>query len=186
MRQEIEEIFLQVCGGTGNRVYLACADHLGQGEPDFCRAHSSSHRKQHFSAVFQMGLVGTCGVDSFTGVEMPKVFIEERGYGHEGFLIQIGEWSLPACSFTAGFADRPAANALEFCPNFDQLGATSGTRWQWAVGDFPFSPIPFVGYLSEVVLGPIWGSDPWVFPKFDACHSSSRLPQAHSMCLRNP
>ena len=85
------------------------------------------------------------------------------------------------------FRRSPGSERIGVLPEFRSTWRHKRhTLVQWAGGDFPFSPIPFVGYLSEVVLGPIWGSDPWVFPKFDAFHSSSRLPQAHSMWLRNP
>jgi hypothetical protein len=74
---QVEQVFLQVGPGAGDGLHLVAADHLGQRQAQFGRAHGPGQRDEHRPAAVQVALVAVGGVDHRRGVEVPVMMPQE-------------------------------------------------------------------------------------------------------------
>ncbi len=79
MRDEIEDILLEVRARTADGVHLALANHFRERKPDLRRAHRARHGEKHHAALVEMGRVTIGGVPKRSRVEVPEVMADESG-----------------------------------------------------------------------------------------------------------
>ncbi len=77
VRDEVEDVFLEVGARAADRVHLAAADHLGERQAQLGGAHGARERDQHLAAAVQVLHVGIGRVDERRAVEMPIVMTDE-------------------------------------------------------------------------------------------------------------
>ena len=77
MRDEVEDVLFKVCTGATDRVYFVLANHFGQREPKFGRAHRACDRDQHFAALLQVIRIAFCGIFQRCRIKMPEMMRDE-------------------------------------------------------------------------------------------------------------
>ena len=53
VRNQIENVFLQICAGAANAMHLILTDHLGQRNTELRRAHRAGQRQKHLAALLR-------------------------------------------------------------------------------------------------------------------------------------
>jgi len=77
VRDEVEDVFLEVCAGATDRVHLVPADHLGQGKAELGCRHRPRQCDEHRPAAFEMfDVIVGCGAKCCR-VEMPVMVLDE-------------------------------------------------------------------------------------------------------------
>ena len=79
VRDEVEDVFLEVGAGAADGVHLSLANHLGERDAQLRRAHRAGERHHHRATRLEVGDVGERGVVERRGVEVPVVALDERG-----------------------------------------------------------------------------------------------------------
>ena len=74
---QVEDVFLQVVGAAADEGDLVPADHLGQGDTEFCGGHGSGHGEEHLAALVKELFIGLGGVYEGSGIEMTVVVGDE-------------------------------------------------------------------------------------------------------------
>ena len=77
VRDEVEDVFLQIGAGAADAVNLVLADHLGQRKAQLRGAHGAADGDEHLPARSQQGVVGLGCVDQRGGVEMAIVVLDK-------------------------------------------------------------------------------------------------------------
>ena len=77
VRDEVEDVFLEIGARAGDRVHLAAADHFRERQAKLGGAHGTRQRDEHLPAGVEMPHVGIRGVDESGAVEMPIVMADE-------------------------------------------------------------------------------------------------------------
>ena len=77
VRDEVEDVFLEVRAGAADAVNLARADHLRQRHAELGRAHRAGQRDEHRAAAIEMRDVAVGRVAQRRGVEVAVVMIDE-------------------------------------------------------------------------------------------------------------
>src|SRR5262249_1720700 len=77
VRDEIEDVFLEIRAGAADGRDLVLANHLGQRETELGRRHRPRQRDQHLSAVFEVAVVVARGRLERGGIEVSVVVIDE-------------------------------------------------------------------------------------------------------------
>jgi hypothetical protein len=74
---QVKDIFLQVGGGTGDRVNLSLANHLGQGNSQLGRTHGAGQRDQHFASLVDVVSVSLGCRQRLARIEVAKMSLHE-------------------------------------------------------------------------------------------------------------
>jgi hypothetical protein len=82
VRDEVEEVFLEVRPGAADGVDLIAADHLGERPTEFGGAHRAGEGHEHPAAVVDALFVRDRGVAESRGVEVSEVLVDEISDGH--------------------------------------------------------------------------------------------------------
>ena len=91
VRDEVEDVLLEIRARAADRVDLAAADHLGERQAELGRAHGAGERDEHLAAAVDVLHVGIGGVDEGGAVEMPIVVADEiRDRAHRINLRRLG------------------------------------------------------------------------------------------------
>ena len=77
VRDQVEDVFLQVGTGAADGVNLALADHLGERQAQFGRAHGAGEGHEHLPALVEVAHVSIGRIDERHGVEMPVMVMDE-------------------------------------------------------------------------------------------------------------
>ena len=77
VRHQVEDVLLQVGAGAADGVNLPLADHLGERQAEFGRAHGAGQRHEHLPAVVEVAPVSIGRVDERHGVEVPVMVMDE-------------------------------------------------------------------------------------------------------------
>ena len=77
VRDEVEDVFLEVGARAANRMHLIPANHLRQRETEFGRAHGAGQCHEHHPAVIDVLLIGVGSVDKRGRVKMPVVMMNK-------------------------------------------------------------------------------------------------------------
>ena len=86
MRDEIENVLLQIRAGAGDEMHLVLADHFGERQAEFGGAHRAAERDHHLAAAVEMRDVALRGVHERRGVEVAVVMLDETGNRSAGDL----------------------------------------------------------------------------------------------------
>ena len=70
---QVHDVFLQVIGAAADEGNLVLADHLGQGEAEFCGTHGAGHGQEHLATLVQKVFIGFCSVYQRCGIEVTVV-----------------------------------------------------------------------------------------------------------------
>ena len=89
VRDEVEEVLLEVGAGAADRVDLVAPDHLGQRPPELAGGHGPGQRDEHPPAPREVLLVAAGGVDRRGCVEVAVVLEHEVADVH-GRLREAG------------------------------------------------------------------------------------------------
>src|SRR5215467_9074 len=90
-RNEIEEVFLQICAGTGDRMHLVLSNHLRQRNAQLSGAHGAGEGDHHFPTAIEVRDVGVGSVFQNRRVEVPVMTINKLTDGahfHFGNCLQ--------------------------------------------------------------------------------------------------
>ena len=77
VRDQVENVFFEVGAGPADRVNLLLADHLGERQTEFGRAHRAGQRHEHLPALVEVAPVSIGRVDERPGVEVPVMVTNE-------------------------------------------------------------------------------------------------------------
>ena len=91
MRDEVEDVLLEIRARAADRVHLVAADHLGERQAELGRAHGARERDEHLPAAVEVLHVGIRRVDERRAVEMPVVVADEiRDCAHRDTFRRLG------------------------------------------------------------------------------------------------
>ena len=79
MGDQVENVFFQIRTGAGDQMHLVLADHFGQGQAEFGRAHGAAEGDHHATALVQVRHVTLRRVHERGGIEMPVMMLDELG-----------------------------------------------------------------------------------------------------------
>jgi hypothetical protein len=85
VRDEIEDVFLEIRTGARNRLHLVLPDHFSERDAQLSGAHRAGNRHEHFSAAFEVRCIRVGGVDKRCGVEVSELVPDKLRYGAVGF-----------------------------------------------------------------------------------------------------
>ena len=75
MGNEIEDIFLKICGRTGDGLNLVSSNHLRQRKAQFPRTHRPCQRNQHLATLIDVASISLRGVQGLPRVEVSEVML---------------------------------------------------------------------------------------------------------------
>ena len=79
VRDEVEEIFLEVGAGAGDRVHFVLADHLGQRHSELGGAHGAGDGHEHPAARVEVADVSVSRVLQRRRIEVAVVMVDKTG-----------------------------------------------------------------------------------------------------------
>ncbi len=91
VRDEVEDVLLEIRARAADRMDLAAADHLGERQAELGRAHGARERHEHLPAGVEVPHIGIRRVDERRAVEMPIVMADEiRDCAHRDTFRRLG------------------------------------------------------------------------------------------------
>ena len=94
-RDEIEQVFFQICARAGDGVDFVLTDHFGEGNAELRGAHRPRERDHHFTAAIQVRDVGIGGIFNNRGIEMTVMPIDKFGDWSRFFAVSVRGFSCP-------------------------------------------------------------------------------------------
>ncbi len=83
VRDEIENILLEICAGADDQVHLVATDHLGQRDAEFGGRHRARERHQHFAAGGEVFFIPLRRIEQRGGVKVaiiPRDEFRDRAF----------------------------------------------------------------------------------------------------------